>query len=191
MNITGRPFVVILLAVSMLLAVATGQAAPALGPLGSRVIAAAEAPFHGLTIEDADPAGALRWAAWGEGTAGAQMVRLALLNHGAAGGALWAMSWPDAYDPGIQPTPEWRFAGHPVLALTMQFGAAAEQIDLFGLDSENHPVRLAEKLAAAIGWSVNASGDLVMIVYSLPASALVPACFGWNSSANLLMPVGC
>jgi hypothetical protein len=166
-------------------------AAPALGPLGGIVVSAARAPFHGLLIEDADKTGLLHWAAWGEGKAGSQTVRLALVNSLYGGRALWAMSWPDAYGPGLRPTPEWSFAGHPLLALTMQFGAAAEQIDLYGLDAKNQPVRLAEELGAAIGWSVDATGNLVLIVYSMPASTLVPACFGWNSSANQLTLEAC
>jgi hypothetical protein len=183
---------VLFVALSMAVILQRALAAPALGPLGGKVETISKMPFSGLNIEDANPSGTLRWAAWGDGPAGSQTVRLALLDPAPSSTmALWATAWPDAYGAALRPTPEWQFAGHQLMAITMQFGAAAEQIDLYGLDARNQPVRLAEKLGAAIGWAVDSSGDLVLIVYSMPDSALVPACFGWNPATSQLAPANC
>jgi len=188
MSVRRSLFMVAAMAVFLQRAVA----APALGPLGGSVEAIAKKPFSGLMIEDANEAGSLRWAAWGEGPAGSQTVRLALLSTASASTtALWATAWPDAYGAALRPTPEWQFADHQIMAITMQFGAAAAQVDLYGLDAKNRPVRLAEKLGAAIGWAVDSSGDLILIVYSMPDSALVPACFGWSPVASQLAPATC
>jgi hypothetical protein len=188
MNLPRSLFVAFTMAVFLQRAVA----APALGPLGGSVETISKMPFSGLNIEAANSSGSLRWAAWGEGPAGSQTVRLALLDTaGTTTTALWATAWPDAYGAALRPTPEWQFAGHQLMAITMQFGAAAEQIDIYGLDEKNQPVRLAEKLGAAIGWAADSSGDLILIVYSMPDSALVPACFGWNPATSQLSPASC
>ncbi len=182
----------LLAALTMAVFLQRAVAAPALGPLGGSVETIAKMSFSGLSVEDANASGSLRWAAWGDGPAGSQTVRLALLDAaGTRTAALWATAWPNAYGAGLRPTPEWQFAGHQVMAITMQFGAAAEQIDVYGLDTKNQPVRLAEKLGAAIGWAVDSSGDLILIVYSMPDSALVPACFGWNPATSQLAPASC
>jgi len=167
-------------------------AAPALGPLGGSVETLAKMPFSGLSMANANFSGSLRWTAWAEGPARSQTVRLALLDTAPiTSAAIWATAWPDAYGAGLRPAPEWQFAGHQLMAVTMQFGAAAAQIDFYGLDAKNQPVRLAEKLGAAIGWAVDSSGDLILIVYSMPDSSLVPACFGWNPTTSQLAPATC
>jgi hypothetical protein len=188
MNLRRSLFMALVMAVFLQQAVA----APALGPLGGSVETISKMPFSGLSIENANASGSMRWAAWGEGPAGSQTVRLALLDTAATSTtALWAMAWPDAYGAALRPTPEWQFAGHQLMAITMQFGAAAEQVDLYGLGAKNQPVRLAEKLGAAISWAVDSSGDLILIIYSTPESALVPACFGWNPATSQLAPANC
>ena len=138
----------------------------------------------------ANDEGTLRWAAWQLGAPPSQSVRLAFYDatHAPAR-PLWSVGWPDAYNPLVQAT-GWTHAGRPVLALTMQFGAAAQQVDLYGLDAASHPVRMAEMLGAAVGWVVHPDRT-VLIVYQTPVSALVPHCFDWQDRTGQLAEVKC
>ena len=137
--------------------------------------AIAAAPVHDLAMTEAG--GDARWLLWSTGTGADQAVHLALYRRAKAA---WSTAWPDAYGPRLRLMPEWRHGGQPVLAVTLQFGAAAEQLDLFGLDAKGQPVRLAEKLGAAVGWAAGTDGTPLVILYDAAAGALKPSCYSWK-----------
>jgi hypothetical protein len=39
---------------------------------------------------------------------------------------------------------------------------------------------LARQTAAAVGWTIDSAGNQLVVLYAMPASALVPACFAWT-----------
>ena len=162
-----------------------------LGPLGGPLVQAA-GRFHDLTVTDADAVGARRWAVWSDGAPGDTTTRLALLSiDGARAMPVWRAVWPHAYSPALRPTPEWSFGGRALLAVTFQYGASAEALELYGLDGATSPVRLVEKLSNAVGWTASPSGELLLILYDRPASALVASCYGWNAGTTALRPTRC
>jgi hypothetical protein len=156
------------------------------------VLQAAASPVSDLTFTDADPDGQRRWGAWAEGRKGETRVHLGLFARQPGSATLqWSQSWKDAYDPSLRSAPEWRYRGQPVLALTLRFGAAAQQVDLFGLDADQPPQLLAEKDAAAIGWIVSADGRLLLALYDANPTALTPGCFGWREQSGELAAEKC
>ena len=170
------------------------SAAPASGPPSplSDAVSQAAPRFHDLTITDADPDGSRRWAIWSEGTDGDMTTRLALLSiEGAKASPVWRAAWPHTYSPTLRPTPEWRFGGRPLFAVTFQYGAAAQQLELYALDANQHPVRLAEKLTNLVGWTMSSSGALLLVLYDPSASALLPVCYAWNAEAAALRSTSC
>jgi hypothetical protein len=158
----------------------TAAGAPAKPDAAIAVIAAA--PIKDLTVADAYPAGELRWLLWSDGAAADRAVHLALYRR--AGGAAvqtWANGWRGAYDPALRQIEDWRYAGHPVSAVTMQRGAATAQLDLYGLNAADEPVRLAEKSATSVSWAVGADGKPVLILYAAAAGGtLTASCYAWN-----------
>jgi hypothetical protein len=144
-----------------------------------------------LSIADASDGTGLRWAAWSDRTASSGSVRLVLFDsRKTPAEPVWAKAWPDAYDPQFVQVAPWAHAGHPVYALTMHFGAEAQQVDLIGLDAAGKPVILSEKLGAAIGLVLEAEKAAV-IVYQTPKVALVPDCFEWREASGNLMETPC
>ncbi len=162
---------------------------PAPGPVGD-VVTQAALRVHDLAVTAAGSADEHRWAVWSDGAPGDMTTRLALLSVKDAK-RVWSMAWPHAYGPTLRPTPEWSFDGQPVLAVTFQYGAAAQELELYGLDRDHRPVHLAEKLANAVGWTMSASGERLLVLYDRPASALVPACYGWNTAMARLGVTKC
>ena len=149
-------------------------------------------PVHNLSLMDADPQGALRWVAWQEGQADTRVSYLALFQQGkGAALSVWSTGWPDAWAPALQPLSEWRWQGNALLAVTLQFGAAAAQIELFGLDAKNRPVHLAEKTAASVGWKINEAGERLLVLYEPKPTALKASCYGWQGNTGKLMPQSC
>lgn len=147
---------------------------------------------HNLSLMDADPQGALRWVAWQEGQADTRVSYLALFQQGkGAALSVWSTGWPDAWAPALQPLSEWRWQGNALLAVTLQFGAAAAQIELFGLDAKNRPVHLAEKTAASVGWKINEAGERLLVLYEPKPTALKAICYGWQGNTGKLMPQSC
>ena len=170
--------------------------APTAGALAADIdisgASAARAASAGpLTIVEAGDRTALRWAAWSDRTASSGSVSLALFNtRKMPGESVWALAWADAYDPQLVLVPPWGHAGHPVYALTLRFGAEAQQVDLISLDATGKPATLAEKLGAAVGLVLEAERAAV-IVYQTPKTALVPSCFEWRDAAGKLAEIPC
>lgn len=178
----------IFLVVTLLASRAAVAAAP-LGPLGDAVAQTAALPAHGLIIIDAEHGGTLRWAAWGARQAGRSTTRLALRDAGAGRAkALWSAAWADAYEPELRLVPQWTYVGRPLLALTMRFGAAARQINLYGIDAGNYPVPVVENLGAEIGWTIAPTGGRFFIVYTTP---IVPTFFAWEAASATVVSEPC
>jgi hypothetical protein len=111
------------------------------------------------------------------------VVHLALYRD--AQRRVWSNDWPDAYDPQIRRPARWVYNGHPIVAVMMQFGAAAEQVDLFGLGPGERPVLLAEKLAATLDWA-EAKGAAELQLQDASAGTLsAPHCFAWRATGRL------
>ena len=186
-----RALAVLLIAVNC--AQATLAAAAAITPgTSDQVVAQVAARLHDLALADADVDGKARWAFWSEGRLGDTTVQLALfsVDNGRAT-SIWRAAWPHAYEPVLRPTPEWSYAGRPVLAATFHYGAAAEELELYGLDKAGRPSHLVERLASAVDWTISPSGDLLAVLYDRPASALVATCYGWNGQAAVLKSEPC
>lgn len=149
-------------------------------------------PVRNLSLMDADPQGDLRWVVWQEGRADSSVSYLALFKQDkGAASSVWSTSWPDAWSPALQPLPEWRWQGNALVAVTLQFGAAAGQVELYGLDTQNRPIKLAEKTAASVSWKINESGQRLLVLYEPKPTALKASCYGWRENTNKLMPQSC
>lgn len=149
-------------------------------------------PIPNLSLTNADPRGSLRWVVWEEGSGESRTSHLALFTHEkATASSVWSTSWPDAWAPALQPAPEWRWRDRALLAVTLQFGAAAEQVELYGLDAQNKPVHLAEKTAASIGWKINTAGQRLLVLYEPETTVLKARCYGWQESTGKLVLQQC
>ncbi|MGB8840870.1 MAG: hypothetical protein WCC64_07340 [Aliidongia sp.] len=147
-------------------------------------------PFHGLQLAVIDPAKALSWAVWGEGSPANQSVHLALFSV-ATDAPLWTDVKAEAYDPGFRLLTDWRQENRPMVAVTFRYGAAAAQIELYGLDATDHPIRLDERLGAEIGWTIDTAGRTLLVIYSQQSGMLQPTCFGWDTGSGKLLPQPC
>jgi hypothetical protein len=156
------------------------------------IVAQAAASFHDLTLVDADSSGARRWGVWSVGAPGSSKVELALFrtDEGRAT-PVWRKEWPNGYAPTLRLTPEWTAKGQPLIAVTFQYGAAAEELSLYTLDAKGQPTLLLEKLSSLANWTTSANGDLLLTLYDRPASALVPSCFAWDDRTAALHPTAC
>ena len=170
------------------------HAAPAFVAPGTsdQLVAQVAGRLHDLALADADVDGKARWALWSEGPPGETTVRLAMFSvDNGRTTSVWRAVWPHAYEPVLRPTPEWSYAGRQLLAATFHYGAAAEELELYGLDKAARPVRLVERLANAVEWTISPSGELLVVLYDRPASALVATCYGWNGQAGVLKSTPC
>ena len=174
----GSVFIPLLGAGSLLVLGCGAQAA--MHALDARVTELAKAPFETLTMIPADSEKQLRWIAWSE-TADNRPTSYLALFAGHTGTVAWQADWPDAYSPSVREVTQWRYAGRPVTALTVSFGAAAEQVDLYGLDASNRPVRLAERLGVAVDFRSSPDGKLVLEVFRTPDTIPLANCFVWES----------
>lgn len=148
----------------------------------------------GATVPDgpevtlpADLSGRLRWIARAFRGRTGQTVSLNLRGPGR--GTSWSATWPDAYEPALRTIPDWLYRGHPLVALTLRHGAAAQSVVLLAPDRAHPPRRVAERLASAVAWRVDARGGTVLDLLGRDGSAVVSACHGWNGTA--LRPVPC
>lgn len=149
-------------------------------------------PIRNLSLIDADPQGALRWVVWQEGQVDSRVSYLALYQQGKGeASSVWSTSWPDAWSPALQPLSEWRWQGNALLAVTLQFGATAEQVELYGLDTRNRPVKLAEKTAASVNWKINEAGQRLLVLYEPKPTILKSSCYGWQENTGKLVPQSC
>ncbi|AKL11106.1 TPA: hypothetical protein I8271_000938 [Kluyvera intermedia] len=149
-------------------------------------------PVHNLSLMDADPQGTLRWVVWQEGQADSRASYLALYQQAkGVASPVWSTSWSDAWAPALYSLSEWRWQGNALLAVTLQFGAAAGQVELYGLDAKNQPVQLAEKTAASVGWKINEAGERLLVLYEPKPTTLKASCYGWRENTGKLMPQSC
>ena len=77
-----------------------------------------------------------------------------------------------------------------MLAVTMQFGATAEEVSLFGLTA-GKPVKLTRVLAKAVSWMISREGGLLLVLYNAKAAQLRPNCYKWDASLEKLIPRTC
>ena len=174
--------------VSALLSQHAHAAPPDPGPSGDAVRRAAA--FPALSVADAGIEG-LRWVAWADGVPPSSTVRIALINTRRGTEPVWSMTVPDAYDPRFLQVAPWTHAGHPVYALTLHFGAAAEQVDLFGVEADGKPAHLASMLGDVIGFAIGLHKASV-VVYSRPdSSVMVPRCYEWQDRRGKLLRAPC
>ncbi|WP_338665328.1 hypothetical protein VQH23_09165 [Pararoseomonas sp. SCSIO 73927] len=145
---------------------------------------------EGRTATLPAPSGRLEWAAWTERGRSGRAVILALRVPGRAGGRpVWSTAWRDAYAPALRAVPGWRSRGRPLVALTLSYGAAAQEVLLFAAEGAGPPRQVAAHLASAIEWRAGPPGGTVLVAYERDASDAVPRCRNWNGSA--LVPVVC
>ncbi|MDR3439103.1 hypothetical protein [Telmatospirillum sp.] len=156
------------------------------------VVGAVGAQIDDLSVTDADTSGAIRWATWSDGDQTGRATHLALFARRDGTATLsWSTTWKDAYHPTLRSTAEWAYRGHPVLAVTVQFGAGAEQIDLYGLDEAFRPMLLVEKEAASVGWMIGKNGKLLLMLYSPSPTVLKATCYGWQGDKGTIAREPC
>jgi len=139
-----------------------------------------EGPAASLSAE---ATGALRWTVRMVRDGEEPSVVLSLRGNGAEGRERWSARWPGAYDPVLLAPADWHRDGRPVAALTLYHGAAAASVVLLSLDGAQRPQRLAEQLASAMDWAMDAQGRTVLVAQQREGSALRPECLGWNGLA--------
>jgi hypothetical protein len=130
----------------------------------------------------------LRWAVWSQKSAQGMMVKLALLKNTATGPVvMYTLERKDAYEPDIKRIINWRYGKHPVLALTYHYGAAAEQVELYGLAYNNQPVRLDQRSGEVIGWGISSGGEALLGIYTKPEGRLKPTWYRWQEESHALV----
>lgn len=134
----------------------------------------------------------LRWATWGNRSKHGMSIVLALLKKTQNDvSVLWSKEKHDTFEPNLTRLTSWRYGQHPILALTYRYGALAEQVELYGIDAKNRPVKLGEELGEEVKWSINSAGEGVMNVYSKPKGHIVPICYRWNKKHQRLEKIEC
>lgn len=130
----------------------------------------------------------LRWAVWSQTSAQGMVVKLALIKKTAGKPiVLGTVSHKDAFEPDIKRVVQWRYGKHAILAFTYHTGAAAQQVELYGLDEKNQPVLLDQRLGEVIGWSIGSQGQTMLCVYAKPESRLEPTCYLWDEKSHTLI----
>ncbi len=152
----------------------------------SNIISAPD--IHNFSMADVTPQDGIRWSVWEDGGSDSRISHLVLFTGKKS---IWSVQWSDAYNPVLQILPEWQWHGHPVAAVTLQFGAAASQLALYGLDEKYQPVRLLEKESASMGWIINENGQRLLALYDPKPTALKATCYAWNDSNGNLNPQPC
>jgi hypothetical protein len=102
-----------------------------------------------------DPA-PLRWESWATPAldhAHAGDAHLALFRRDAGGARLeWSTVRPDGYQPTLYVATNWAYSGRPVLLFSYRMGAAAEELELWGLDLQDRPTLLDRVEAATFDY---------------------------------------
>lgn len=134
----------------------------------------------------------LRWATWGKRSKHGVSIVLVLLGNTQNGSlVLWSREYRDSYEPHITRLTSWRYGQHPILALTYRYGALAEQVVLYGIDINNRPIKLDEKLGEEIDWGINSKGEGLMIVFFKPDDHMVKHCYRWGKQSQRLEEAEC
>jgi len=131
----------------------------------------------------------LRWAVWNQASSQDMMVvKLALVEKSTKGPVVhYTLERKDAYDSDINRIVEWHYGKHPVLAFTYHMGAAAQQLELYGIDDNNQPVQLDERLGEVIGWVIDSQGRTLLGVYTKPEGRLSPTWYRWDEKSHSLI----
>jgi hypothetical protein len=186
----------LILGLACWLCVATIAPSPANGQSASmpQIVTKEAFSTDGLHIigVDSDNDQQLRWATWGNRSKHGMSIVLALLKKTQNGvSILWSREKHHSYEPHLTRLTSWRYGQHPILALTYRYGALAEQVELYGLDAKNQPVKLGEELGEEVEWSINSVGEGLMSVYSNPEGHIVPTCYRWEKKRQRLEKVEC
>lgn len=151
-------------------------------------------PLNELHIigADVDADKHLRWAVWSEASEQGSSVRLALVANTVHGPKIVSSLIRDgAFEPTLIRVQNWRHGKHPVIALAYRQGAAAEQVEIYGLDDHDSLVQLASVLGEQIEWRIGDKGQSVMSVYSKPHGRLVAVCYEWQHPTKKLERTAC
>lgn len=141
---------------------------------------------------DKDDDQQLRWITWGERSEQSSTARLAVVSNSAQGpNTLSSVERRDAYAPSIVRAHPWRYGKHPVLAWTYQYGAAAQTLELYGLDDKEQLVKLDEASGALITWSVNSQGKMLANVHEQANARLSANCYDWQEKRHKLVKASC
>jgi hypothetical protein len=146
------------------------------------------APVSNFTRIESEK-GNLQWVAWADDLSAEKVAHLVL--HQRQGGelqAVWSESWPNVYALELRSMHQWRWLGHDLLAVTLQYTPTSEQVELYGIDSDNHPVLLAQKKAAIVSWRLDKTDKLILVV----SDAIHKTnCYGWLEKSHQLVTQGC
>ncbi|NVN90409.1 MAG: hypothetical protein HXX11_07360 [Desulfuromonadales bacterium] len=159
-----------------------------------RIVAEEAFSTSGLHVigVDSDADHQLRWATWGKHSKHGMSTVLALMKKTRNGVTiLWLKEKLDSYEPGLLRLTSWRYGQHPVLALSYRYGALAEQVEFYGLDAKNGPVKVGEGLGEDIEWSVNSKGEGLLNIYSKSGDHMLPTCYRWENKKQQLERVDC
>jgi hypothetical protein len=132
-----------------------------------------------------------RWEISTEGIQPNSEVTLALVNP--QGQRTWQHTWLHTYEPTLRLLPQWRYNEGAVLAVTVQHGAAAAELTLFGL-GRGEPTQLHNELVSAVEWKHAPDGEWLLVVDNPsdnPPPLLVSSCYGWNEVKAQLAPKDC
>lgn len=134
----------------------------------------------------------LRWVTWSDRSEQGSTARLAVVGNSSQGSnTLSSVERRDAYAPSIVRAHPWNYGKHPVLAWTYQYGAAAQTLELYGLDDKNQLVKLDEASGALITWSVNSQGKLLANIHEQTNARLTANCYGWQEKQHKLLKASC
>jgi len=139
-----------------------------------------------LHVLDANQRGSLRWLVWARRRAdGRQVVKLSLVERLPHGGShvLQTIARDDAYEPDIRRVSDWSVRGGGcVFVLSYQQGAAAVQLELYGL-VKGRVLRLGEISGEAAGWRIGVRGHTELGVYDRQDGAALRAqWYAWDAN---------
>ncbi len=72
------------------------------------------------------------------------------------------------------------------MAFTYQYGALAEEIELYGLDSNDQPVLLGQESGETVQWSIGSNGEVLLGLYTKPEGGPMPTWYRWQAQTNTL-----
>jgi hypothetical protein len=137
-----------------------------------------------LQVLSVDNGADLRYATWSDNTD----VHLAVIEQAKLTAKI---TIHEAYQPMLRKIESWQYNKHPVLAFTYRQGAAAEFVELYGIDPKNQFVQLAQILGEQIEWRIGNNGETLLVVYSKPDAVLTPSCYLFDGSNYKLLPAPC
>jgi hypothetical protein len=137
---------------------------------------------------DRDDDKKLRWLAWSESAHQTKTANLTLVADTAQGPkAVFHTERKDAYDVEVRRVYAWRHGQHPILAFSYREGAAAQQIEFYGIEADGTPVKLDEQSGEDITWSADRNGELLLVAYNKPTGRLVPSYYRWDDKKHQLV----